>query len=523
MHRILGTTAFIVSFFPPSYAGLTMDGLVAHLAFGEGSGPISADLTEIHENHLAGDAVVLPTTHLATSPSRHYISYRNKPLLLVGDSGTQVVMQNTNVDYRQWIDDCAARGIRAVHIWSFTAPRQKQDGSVIEDRYGYVYPGITPWARKSSGPDATDQLKQWDLRSFDEGAKGDPTHYWPRLRDLCGYAEKKGLVIGITVFFGWPKHDSSKRPDWSYHPFNTANGGHLTDNDAVQMIASPGTEVWDQPWSEGWPSALKTQWVWERFCKKLIEDLKPFGNVFFAFMDEHSYGEGNCGDHFLRFFKTRGAVWVDWAARRSAVDWVMSDTFGGSDRNKNAVSGFRGKPARPYLNLEGPPYQGDDVRFAIWTFSVGGGHYFFHNDERQETVTTGIMGYDPGVPRGDKGQIRRDWLGHASRFFNEHVSNLDALTPRNDLSGAGTYCLADAGREYIVYSKTGAATTFELDLRGTEGTFMCRFYDPRTGRVSESFKRAGGKRESYDKPNSDDWVLHVALESKGSALTPDKP
>ena len=212
---------------------------------------------------------------------------------MIGESGTQCVMQDPNINYRDWIDDCAARGIRAVHIWSFIAPRQKQDGSVLEERYGYVYPGITPWARLTSGPNASDQLKQWNLKLFDEGPAGDLTHYWPRLRDLCAYVKSKNMVMGITVFFGWPKN----QPDWLYHPFNVVNGGPVTDATnpvtKVQQISTPGTEIWMQTWSDSWTAKKKTQWIWEQLCKKYIDEIGTMGNVFFVFMDEHSYSEGN--------------------------------------------------------------------------------------------------------------------------------------------------------------------------------------------------------------------------------------
>jgi hypothetical protein len=33
-----------------------------------------------------------------------------RELVLVGDSGTQCVMQNVNIDYRAWIDGCAGSG-----------------------------------------------------------------------------------------------------------------------------------------------------------------------------------------------------------------------------------------------------------------------------------------------------------------------------------------------------------------------------------------------------------------------------
>jgi PKD repeat protein len=106
---------------------------------------------------------------------------------------------------------------------------------------------------------------------------------------------------------------------------------------------------------------------------------------------------------------------------------------------------------------------------------------------------------------------KRDWLGHASRFFNEHVADLDTLAPHNGLSDSGTYCLADPGREYVVHSKNGASTTFNLDMSADSGVFDCRFYNPQNGQFESTFQRQGGGTESFTKPNYDDWVLHIVI------------
>jgi len=458
----------------------------------------------------AGDYRGVAHGDIGISRSAHYVRYKGDTVLLIGESGTQCVSQNSNLNHREWIDDCCRRGIRAIHLWSFTPVRQKQNGSQIEDRWGYVIPDVMPWTRKMSGPLAYDQRYQWDLQVFDEGTGQDMTHYWPRMRDICSYAKSKDILVGITMFTGWTKHDYS----WVFHPLNINNGGHLTNKDDAVIIASPGTEVWQEPMSDGWPNSKKTQWVWEQLSIKAINELGSIGNVFFVFFDEHSYREGNMGDHFRDFFRDRGQVWVDWEARRSSVNWVMSNTFGGNDKNSNAVSGFKGSPFRPYFFLEGEPYQGSGVRSAIWTFSIGGGNYFFHADAGQETVRTGIMGYDPYVPGGDKGMDKRDWIGHASRFFNEHVSHLDSMVPHNDLSSTGTYCLADPGREYVVYCTIGSPTAFGLDLSVAGGkTVNCRFYNPRDGQFEPMFQRvASSNYEKFTKPSSEDWLLHVVQE-----------
>jgi len=46
-------------------------------------------------------AATTPAAELAPSPSGHYVQYRHRTLLLVGDSGTQCVLQNANLDCRR--------------------------------------------------------------------------------------------------------------------------------------------------------------------------------------------------------------------------------------------------------------------------------------------------------------------------------------------------------------------------------------------------------------------------------------
>lgn len=454
-------------------------------------------------SNTAALTVASCTSNIGISPSGHYITYNGEILHLIGDNATQCMLQNKNMNYRQWLDDCHARGIRSVHLWGFIGPRQKQDGSQIETRYGYVYPGVTPWARHTSGLKGTDQLYRWNLRAFDESPNG----YWQRLRDLCSYARDKGIIVGITPFFGWPKNMYG----WEYHPFNAANGGHLTQWDTVQTIANPGTEVWSQTWSDDWINSKKTKWIWENYCKKLIDDCGSYGNVYFTFMDEHSYTEGNCGDHFRDFFRSRGMKWMDWNNRRSTVDFVYSGTQSMVDKNSLAVGGFTNSTVRPYFLLEGEPYMGDEFRTSFWTMQVGGGMYHYQSDSGQETVQTGIMGYDPNVQNSNRTAYleRLSYMGHCSTLFNQHVTYLDQMVPSNGLCSSGIYALAYPGWEYVVYAKAGSSSTFTVNLSAVAGTAICRFYNPRNGNFQAPIYRTGGTTHSFTKPNSYDWVLHI--------------
>lgn len=448
-------------------------------------------------------------------PDGHWINYDGHRVILVGDSGTQCVMQNLNVDYRRWIDNCAAAGLNAVHIWSFMGPRQQRDGKVIEPRYGYLYPGVTPWARRdSASPVANDGWSQWDLCRFDEG--DDPNkHYWPRLRDLCRYAKQKHLIVGITVFFGWPKHNPS---DWAYHPLNIINGGHLTDShpivEAVQRIEQPDREILNQAWSDSWPTERKTQYVWERFAAKLLKETQSFSNTVYVFMDERSYSEGNCGDHFNRFFKRRGAFWIDGQLRRETVDAVVTGHGPGRDINTTARIAFSHHPIRPFFEFELPPYRGAAVRRNLYACVLGGGSYFFHDDEQQETVTTGIMGYDPNVRDSRRAAVarRQRWLGIAGRILNQQVRDLSGMRPENErVSPTGNYCLARTGSEYVVYAATGGP--IRLHVSNPAGTFRVTRINPRTGSRQVIVPDTQANELTIPLPQHSDWVAVIQQES----------
>ena len=247
----------------------------------------------------------------------------------------------------------------------------------------------------------------------------------------------------------------------------------------------------------------------------MIRETMGYGNVFYVFMDEHSYSEGNCGDHFLTFFKKRGAVYTDWDKRREAVDFVHEDARGSEeDWNRRSIRMFAKIPSRSNISLEGSsnPYWGDVVRRSIWVRAIGGHHILFHNDELQETKQTGVMVYDSNVQGGKKDKIleRLDWLGHASRFFNNTIQNLDSMAPHNELisSAKDTYCLANPGTEYAVYSWSGGS--FQLDLSASAGkTVSARFCNPRNGRWTESIQVTGDDGKEFKKPDGKDWVFYA--------------
>jgi len=437
----------------------------------------------------------LAQPEVGISPSGHYFTYRGKTKMILADSGTQVVMQNRAVDYRAWVDRLALEGYHSAHIWSFIAPRQNLDGSRTESRYGYVYPGITPWARKTSGATTHDGGFQWDLFTFDEGTNPD-VNYWPRLRDLCQRLASREMMLGITVFFAWPKDVPS---DLNYHPFYTLNGGPAQNRQDITFIHSPGAEVHTEAWSDSWPVRKKTQWLWEKFSLKLISEADQCGNVWFDFRDEWSYDNGtNTESHFRDFFMSRGQIWAD---RSTSASFRVTNP---------SVPSFG---ASPSMQTEGGPSDHLGVRDHAWGRAFSGIHYLLHNDSRTpgimawDSTTAGIKGTDPLTDDG------RRWVGYASRFFNEHLANLDLMLPSNSLVDTGRG-LAAVGKEYAVYLAGGGSV--RVDLSGASNTTLnVSWYDATSGQTTAAGAVNGGGSAPFTAPSTAPWVLHLLDASTG--------
>ena len=74
------------------------------------------------------------------------------------------------------------------------------------------------------------------------------------------------------------------------------------------------------------------------------------------------------------------------------------------------------------------------------------------------------------------------------------------------LSGSA-YSLAERGRAYVFYLYSGG--TVRVDLRGSTGTLIAEWYDPRTGAYRSAPSASGGTTPSYTVPASGDWVLYI--------------
>jgi len=129
-----------------------------------------------------------------------------------------------------------------------------------------------------------------------------------------------------------------------------------------------------------------------------------------------------------------------------------------------------------------------------------------------------LMTIHPGGRRDSAVDFHdEDWLddleGHAARFFNDGRVHFAAMRPQGRLASTGI-CLADPGKEYVVYASGGAR--FTVGLSGAKGrTLLARWYDPTKGKVVAGDKIAGGgPAEPFQPPFAGDAVLHLSSVSQ---------
>ncbi len=453
----------------------------------------------------------------------HWLQFRGKPILLIGDSITQGWMElGSNFDQRAYIDALARRGINALLLWSYIGIVDQS----TDARIGYDAPELWPWLREArvSGRGAPQQNSggPFDLTQFNDV-------YFNRLRELVRCADANGIVVVIQVHDGWTK------TKFAGHPFNVANGGPLTNKAQFVELHDYDHEM-PSLFDPQWTRQQRHQFYLERFCERLLQATADTPNVMFEI-----FNEGEWYDvqrlrafqlHFLDFFK----------ARTTRLLIINNDHIRGAagfrDEPKTDILShhtprwdnlpptqvffdhycreFDARPVKPLFFSEPvPSYEGGDsttetalVRL-LWGTALAGASVVIQNDTS--------FGFDPKSSmaiRADQRDRVLDIEGHVARFFHQAGINFKAMAPDARLASTGI-CLANAGTEYVVYGPDGKAFTVNL-AAARSGTLNTRWYDPRTGQFYDAGRIAGGNEaQPFTPPFQGDAVLHLkAVEDR---------
>ncbi|MHB1456734.1 MAG: cellulase family glycosylhydrolase [Armatimonadota bacterium] len=427
------------------------------------------------------------------STDGHFIRLNGKLTLLVGDSVTQGWMElGGNFDWKAYLDKLSRNKCNVVMLWSYIGITD-QPG---DKRIGYDAPEIWPWQKTGN---------TFNL------AKKNP-EYFSRLREFAQYAQKKGIVVIITIHDGWTK------TRFAGHPFNAVLGGPLSRREQYIDFQDYYAEMPDQ-FDQSWSQLQKNQFYQEIFCKWLIDAVGKYPNVIFEIFNEGEWYDSQKLDmyetHFLRFIKKRTKCLTMINERSDLHDNPDCDIFSLHQPNwsKDTVithsfnlftNELRANPSKPLFFSEPVPEYGGDrsmnrgLMRLMWGTVLSGSSFVVQNDCS--------FAFDKSSAMSSK-IIERDIIylleGHCARFMDS--IDLCGMIPNGELASSGV-CLASPGREYVIYSQKRMV---EIDLSSLKGTCSYRYFDPATGITSNWREIEGGGKVLQDTGSNNDMIIHI--------------
>jgi len=376
-------------------------------------------------------------------------------------------------------------------LWAWEScwnPNAKQ-GTITYDPMPYERPG--PGA-------ALDGKPRFDLTRFNPA-------YFDRMRSRIAAARDNGIYASVMLFNGFSivgKGNVGGDP-WRGHPFNPANNVNGIDggaNGAVHTLSNPAVTAHQ-----------------EAYVRKVIDTVADLDNVLYEITNEDT---GTSADiawqtHIIQFIKRYEATKPkqhpvgftvaypggnDAVLAQSPADWISpAAKLPASDGRKVIVNDTDHSYFWIGLRKDGPAAQ----RVWVWENFTRGNQCLFMDPYLDPS-------HDPGRndPAGGKPDPYWDTLRDAmgrTRAWAERM-NLAAAVPHGELASTG-FCLADPGREYLVYLPKGGEVT--VDLSAATGELAVEWMDAAEGTTTRAEAVAGGGRRTLKSPFAADAVLYL--------------
>jgi Protein of unknown function (DUF4038)/Domain of unknown function (DUF5060) len=398
-----------------------------------------------------------------------------------------VISALANDNWKEGVDKSLAYGMNKVRLHVYAQDFYKAD---VEFN---GYPDVQPYVGASTSPDR-DQLN---------------IPYWRKLDEMVQYMGSKGVVADLII----------TNPYWSNRMFGTDEQNDRFVKYVVSRYAAYPNVIW----------CLANEWnaskAYGGSYPQTKDDFDRMGGIVSANDPWRAEGEllRPLSIHNISAsigFEFFDSAWPTYVANQyhnsRAVSTPNGDEWGNRMITYNvklAYSMGRHIPLANdeygYIGQTHPPLAVGVVmtramlRGAIWGIAVAGGY--------------GSSGDIRLHPNG-KGnpEITGDWLdapeeyGDVKRmvdFFTTKGIEYWKMSGQNELvvSGTRTYLLAEAGRQYVIYSAVGG--NFSLNL--APGGYKAWRYDPTDGTETSLGTIEGNSARTFSLPTSHDYVVHL--------------
>jgi len=409
-------------------------------------------------------------------------------------------------DFDGFLDFMVAHNHNFMRLWGWEHARWATwDGTGRFFAYPVAYARTGPAA-------ALDGLPKFDLTRFDPA-------YFERLRTRVVAAGERGIYVAVKFFDGFSVGFKGPEPTdrwvparnpYRGHPFHAANNVNGIDGDpdrtgqgkAIQSLRIPAITR-----------------LHEAYVQAVIDTVNDLDNVLYEICNE-SDGTSEAVEwqyHLIRFVKQYQAHKPKQHPVGMTVPYPNGRNEVVFDSPAHWVSPNH-TDQQPYMS-DPPAADGSKVIVSDTD------HIWGHGGEQAwvfKSFTRGlnVLLMDPweALKGSDLHSnnyrdhptwppVRRS-MGYARALADR--MDLASMVPTNQSATTG-YCLADPGREYLIYQPDSGA--FQVDLAIGQKPYSVEWLDPTTGTTHAGGLVDGGARRSFTPPFEGDAVLYLKAEA----------
>jgi hypothetical protein len=385
-------------------------------------------------------------------------------------------------DYAGYLDFLSRHHHNFMRMWRWELPEwTERDG-----RVRYCTPH--PWKRAGPGG-ALDGKPRFDLHQLDPA-------YFRRLRSRVKAARDRGIYVSIMLFEGWDLRFAS----WTHHPFHAPNNVQAIEGDANGDGKGTEFQTLENPTITS---------IQEAYVRTVVDTVNDLDNVLYEISNESGLETTAWQYHMIRYVKeyerrkprqhpvgmTSIGYGVDEGDRlfHSPADWISPNPQAGDYRADPPAS-----PGTKVILIDTDHLWGvGGDRAWVWKSFLRGLNPIWMDPYHSPT-------WDP-LPANAE-DVRRN-LGYTWRYAQK--MDLAAMTPRNEISSTG-YCLANPGKEYLVYLPGGGEAT--VDLSAARGSLAVEWMNLADGTATAAGRVIGGARRAFRAPFAGDAVLYLRAE-----------
>jgi hypothetical protein len=393
-------------------------------------------------------------------------------------------------DYDSYIEWMKKSDFNFMRLWTWELMNwDTQANNEEEAKVHYAVP--QPWMRSGPG-NALDGKLKFDLTKMNP-------EYFDRLKQRVKLAADNDIYVSVMLFEGWGLQFSPNAfENHPFHPENNINNvnGDLNGDSLGVEIHELGNE--------------KITAIQRYYVKHVIETVNEFDNVLYEISNENHPPSTEWEYYMINFIKDtekelpkQHPVGMTFQYRGgsnqtlfdSPADWI----------SPNPEGGYRDDP---------PPGDGSKVIITdtdhLW--GIGG--------NSQWVWKSFLRGLNPIFMDPYDGKVLRrtfdpEWVEPLRRSMGYTLMlskrmDLIHMVPAPDLASSG-YCLANVGKEYLVYLPENREVT--IDLTGFPERFEAEWFDTGNGEIKSAKPVKGGEKFTLSSPfDTPEAVLHLKLK-----------